>query len=145
LTDLLDGLIAKTLKRRSRIGYFLDPIADKLFLNTLCLFLAFSEESPFPLHVPKWVAIGILIKDVSWATGGLVTRFLTGRMTIPPSIWGKLTTLSIAALICVVLSTPDLLSADAAAGIVRRGGAICLALAGVALCGYAYKVLKERL
>lgn len=37
LTDLLDGFIAKKFNMTSDVGKVLDPLADKLFLNTMLL------------------------------------------------------------------------------------------------------------
>lgn len=40
ITDFLDGYLARTLSQTSRLGQFLDPIADKLLVSTTLLFLA---------------------------------------------------------------------------------------------------------
>ena len=46
LTDLLDGFIAKKFNMVSDVGKVLDPIADKLFLNTMLVCFAIKEGSP---------------------------------------------------------------------------------------------------
>jgi cardiolipin synthase len=142
VSDAVDGLLARKLRATGGFGFYLDPIADKLFLNTMCLFLAFSDKSPFPVRLPPWFAIGMLAKDVSWATGGLVTKWLTGRIDIPPSVMGKLTTLCISLLIAVPLATPELPPA-AAQKVLWRGGVLVIALAAITLAGYAYQVFQS--
>lgn len=144
VSDGVDGLLARKLRTRGGIGYYLDPIADKLFLNTLCLSMAFSENSPFPLRFPPWCAVGILLKDVSWATGGVITKMLTGKMDIPPSIFGKMTTFSIVLLLAAHLLTPELLNPAMAHKILWRGGLLCIALAALTLSGYAYEVFRTK-
>jgi hypothetical protein len=47
LTDMLDGLIARKFHQQSRLGEYLDPIADKLLLSTMFMVLAI-------LHLIKW-------------------------------------------------------------------------------------------
>lgn len=46
LTDLLDGFIAKNFNMVSDVGKVLDPIADKLFLNTMLLCFVIKDGSP---------------------------------------------------------------------------------------------------
>lgn len=142
LSDGLDGLIARKLGCVSRFGYFLDSVADKLFFNTFLLLLAFSEESPFPVELPTWLALAVLIKDVSSLTGGVIIRLLTGEVEIRPSLLGKLATFSVVVLVGIVLATPDLLDGELAQRTVWRGAMVVAALAGLALIGYAYEVVR---
>jgi len=45
LSDLLDGLLARTLGQQTLLGQYLDPIADKLLLSTT--FLVFGKANTF--------------------------------------------------------------------------------------------------
>ncbi len=49
ITDFLDGYIARKYKMITSFGKFIDPIADKLLVNTCFLLLAFANEIPFIL------------------------------------------------------------------------------------------------
>jgi cardiolipin synthase len=40
LTDALDGLLARVLQQRTRLGQYLDPVADKLLLSGILLVAA---------------------------------------------------------------------------------------------------------
>jgi cardiolipin synthase len=56
-SDGLDGLIARTLSIRSKLGAILDPLADKLLLMTVFTYFALSQELPLVL------AIAIITRD----------------------------------------------------------------------------------
>ncbi|MBN1472791.1 MAG: CDP-diacylglycerol--glycerol-3-phosphate 3-phosphatidyltransferase [Syntrophaceae bacterium] len=57
LTDLLDGYIARRYEIVTTIGKFLDPIADKLIVNTAMIVM-------IPIsRIPAWVVALIIIRD----------------------------------------------------------------------------------
>jgi CDP-diacylglycerol--glycerol-3-phosphate 3-phosphatidyltransferase len=57
LTDLLDGYIARRYQIVTTIGKFLDPIADKLLVNTaMILMISISR-------IPAWTVAIIIIRD----------------------------------------------------------------------------------
>lgn len=57
-TDLIDGSIARFLKQPSRLGAFLDPIADKLLLESAFICLTFAHI------LPLWFLLIALTRDV---------------------------------------------------------------------------------
>ena len=57
LTDLLDGYLARRLGQTSRFGAFLDPVADKLMVAVVLVFLLEANPTPW-LAVPVAVIIG---------------------------------------------------------------------------------------
>ena len=90
LTDALDGFLARLTKSRSRLGRFLDPLADKLLLLSGYLGLLFVPSLPY--RPPLWVTVTIVFRDVV-IIGGLVMIFLlTGRVKVEPNFLGKATT-----------------------------------------------------
>jgi len=51
ISDALDGVLARSLGQRTKLGEYLDPIADKLLLSTLFLVLAVSHAIPWRITV----------------------------------------------------------------------------------------------
>lgn len=47
ISDGLDGLLARALEQRTRLGEYLDPIADKLLISTLFLVLSAMHRIPW--------------------------------------------------------------------------------------------------
>ena len=57
VTDALDGTIARAANQRTRLGAFLDPLADKLLLTS-----GFITLSTIHL-IPSWVTIVVVSRD----------------------------------------------------------------------------------
>ena len=57
LTDALDGTLARLLNRQTKLGSFLDPIADKILLAT-----SFVTLSIFGL-IPSWLTVIVISRD----------------------------------------------------------------------------------
>jgi cardiolipin synthase len=86
-TDGLDGLLARTLKQRTALGAYMDPIADKLLLSSSFIVLALKGK------IRWWLAVIVLSRDVFLLTIAVVILLVVGYRRFPPSIYGKLTTL----------------------------------------------------
>ena len=91
LTDGLDGLIARKLNQRTPLGSFLDPMADKVLLTAAFITLTLHSV-PLGLHIPAWLTILTIGRDVLIAVSVLVIHMQTGHTSFPPSILGKGTT-----------------------------------------------------
>ncbi|KRT81571.1 hypothetical protein AMK59_5989, partial [Oryctes borbonicus] len=75
VTDLLDGWIARTWESQSsKMGSFLDPMADKVLIGTLFLSLTYAGLIPIVLTS---IIIG---RDVLLITAGFVIRY----QSLPP-------------------------------------------------------------
>lgn len=57
VTDMLDGWIARRLNQTSRLGAFLDPVADKLMVGVALVLLVQQDPRPW-LALPAAVIIG---------------------------------------------------------------------------------------
>lgn len=86
LTDALDGFIARSLKQKTSLGMILDPLADKVLLTSCFITLAFLRE------IPRWFAVVAVSRDLILIGGALILLIHFGKVGIPPSILGKLTT-----------------------------------------------------
>lgn len=57
LTDMLDGYLARKLEQTSKLGAFLDPVADKLMVAVVLVLLVEKHPTPW-LALPAAVIIG---------------------------------------------------------------------------------------
>jgi CDP-diacylglycerol--glycerol-3-phosphate 3-phosphatidyltransferase len=58
ITDWLDGYLARNWKQTTKLGAFLDPVADKLLVATVLVILVDQIRIPVLLAVPSIVIIG---------------------------------------------------------------------------------------
>jgi cardiolipin synthase len=87
-TDALDGFLAKRFGWTSKLGQFLDPLADKLLL--LAVFICLSLRGDVP-----WVLTAlVLLRDLVIAFGALTYKMLFGPVNGSPSIASKINTLA---------------------------------------------------
>jgi cardiolipin synthase len=88
VTDTLDGYIARTRGTKTRLGAFLDPLADKLLLTAAFVTLTYK----FPRIMPFWLTAVVLSRDlVLILVAALV--MLTGGQVHPAPTWlGKTST-----------------------------------------------------
>jgi cardiolipin synthase len=91
ITDGLDGLIARRLKQKTDLGQFLDPIADKLLLTAAFIVLTIPSV-PVPLHIPIWLTVLTISRDLVIALSVLIIHQQTGHSLFPPTLLGKGTT-----------------------------------------------------
>ncbi|KAI8425173.1 hypothetical protein MSG28_006998 [Choristoneura fumiferana] len=71
----LDGWIARTwVSQSSRMGSFLDPLADKVLIATLFVTLTWQTL------IPLWLTVLIVARDAALVAAGFVIRY----MSLPP-------------------------------------------------------------
>lgn len=90
VTDIFDGMIARRLNQRSRLGAILDPAADKTMMVSGFVYYTFAT---MPLTgIPGWLTFVVFIRDfLIFAFAYLLyTRVRVKRF--PPSIAGKAST-----------------------------------------------------
>ena len=86
VTDVIDGVVARRFNQKTRLGQYLDPIADKLLLSSC--FVAQSVNGA----IPWWVTILVLLRDVMIIAIVLVVVLTTSVRSFPPSLLGKANT-----------------------------------------------------
>ncbi len=91
VTDALDGLLARALKQKTELGSFLDPVADKLLLTSVFVTLTIPWLR-VALHIPAWLTILAISRDILIAVSALIIHLQTGHSKFPPSLLGKCTT-----------------------------------------------------
>jgi cardiolipin synthase len=86
VTDGLDGAIARIWNMQTRLGTFLDPMADKLLVTTSYVSLGFLNI------IPLWLAIAVISRDVIIVAGTFAVFFLKDQLIIRPHPVSKVTT-----------------------------------------------------
>ena len=107
-SDALDGYLARRMGQRSQLGYFLDPLADKLLITAACILLAIESTGVKGALLPGWVVVIIIGKDVLWLTGVLIIQFLVGQLAISASNLGRACTCAQLAMVMGTLLFPDI-------------------------------------
>lgn len=104
-TDHLDGKLARKNNQVTDLGKFLDPVADKLLVNSMLIFLiAPSIFAPYTFNqigIPAWCVIIMVARDI--VVDAL--RFIGAQkgVVIAANIFGKLKTVLQMVAISVVL------------------------------------------
>jgi cardiolipin synthase len=97
LSDALDGALARWLEQRTRLGQYLDPVADKLLLSTLFLVLTHKNL------IPARVTVLVFGRDVGILVVSAILYAAVGRRDFAPSIFGKANTVAQVVAVAVVL------------------------------------------
>ena len=91
-TDFLDGYLARKNNQVTDLGKFLDPVADKLLINTMVIFLVVpaSYLTNGQMDFSIWCAILLVLRDI--VVDAL--RFIAAQkgVVIAANIFGKLKT-----------------------------------------------------
>jgi CDP-diacylglycerol--glycerol-3-phosphate 3-phosphatidyltransferase len=105
ITDYFDGYVARAQGQISRLGQFLDPIADKIMVAAVLVMLISSRrENPIPeiawLHIIP--ALVILLREI--IVSGLREFLASLQISVPVSALAKWkTTLQLVALGALIL------------------------------------------
>ncbi|HEY5649236.1 MAG TPA: CDP-alcohol phosphatidyltransferase family protein [Nitrospiria bacterium] len=87
-TDGLDGMVARITNQRTRLGSYLDPIADKMLLTASFVVLAVFQ------FIPVWAAVVVASRDLILILGALILHLTDNMRDVSPTWWGKGTTLT---------------------------------------------------
>lgn len=88
LTDTLDGYIARTRGNTTRLGAFLDPLADKLLLTASFVTLTYR----FPWVLPFWLTAVVLSRDLVLILVAVLIMLTGGQIHPAPTMLGKTST-----------------------------------------------------
>jgi cardiolipin synthase (CMP-forming) len=91
VTDGLDGLIARRSGKKTSLGAWLDPMADKLLLVTTFVVLTLPGLG-LVNRFPVWLTVLIISRDVVIVLTVAIVNLAIGRRTFRPSIYGKIAT-----------------------------------------------------
>jgi CDP-diacylglycerol---glycerol-3-phosphate 3-phosphatidyltransferase len=95
ITDGLDGYIARKMSMSSRLGIYLDPIADKLLVTSVLIALTYYRL------LPLWITVVLVARE--FLINGLRSFYALEGITVYPSFSGKLkTTFQIIGISCTL-------------------------------------------
>lgn len=95
LTDIADGFFARKLNQISELGKIIDPLADKILVIMITIFLYYYGIIP---GFYFWI---IVLRDVIIFVGGIFVSKKIGKV-LPSDYLGKFTVLTIGIFIIIV-------------------------------------------
>lgn len=96
-SDGIDGLLARILDQRTRLGAILDPIADKILVATALVLLVFSET------LPLWLLVAALLRDIVVGGLGLGSKLRDRWIEVSPTRISKYATFTVMLTIFLAL------------------------------------------
>jgi CDP-diacylglycerol--glycerol-3-phosphate 3-phosphatidyltransferase len=107
VSDGIDGYMARRRNQVTRLGGFLDPVADKLLITSACLLLATNKGHVHGFQLPPTVVVLIIGKDLLLVIGFVIVYFITSHFLIAPVFAGKLATALQLSMVAGILIAPE--------------------------------------
>ena len=86
LSDAVDGFIAKRFGQSSRLGGYLDPVADKALLVSVYVALAIQGL------IPNWITILVVSRDLLIVGGLVLSMAISLTISMRPFLISKVNT-----------------------------------------------------
>ncbi|CAN7618762.1 CDP-alcohol phosphatidyltransferase family protein [Mesorhizobium sp. LjRoot246] len=97
ISDAVDGFIARRFKRQSRLGAYLDPVADKLLLVSVFVVMGFNGQ------LPLWLVVTMVSRDALIVCAVVLSTAMARPVEIKPLFVSKANTAIQIVLAAVVL------------------------------------------
>ncbi len=106
VSDGLDGYLARSRNQRTQLGALLDPLADKILLDSTVIVLAVGIGNLY--RIPVWFVLIILCRDfiLLFLSLCLFQRWSRGEVKITPNLWGKTSAVLLMATVIWILLHP---------------------------------------
>ncbi|MYF27728.1 MAG: CDP-alcohol phosphatidyltransferase family protein [Gammaproteobacteria bacterium] len=86
VSDFVDGELARRFNWRTTFGAIADPAADKLLVLVVIVVLALQR------HVPAWLPVVVVGRDLVIVIGALAYRLIVGKFEVEPTQLSKANT-----------------------------------------------------
>lgn len=103
ISDIIDGVLARRLNAKTRLGAMLDPLADKALIISAVLLLSRQDHD---MSLSNWVVVAVISKDLWVIIGFIVIYLVTDRLRAQPTRSGKICTFGQIFLVGSVLLAP---------------------------------------
>jgi cardiolipin synthase len=129
-SDGLDGFLARRYNWRTKLGAYLDPLADKALLVSVYVTLGFLKE------LSAWLVIIVVSRDVLIVGAILLSRLMDNPVTVAPL---KISKVNTAAQIVFIVAVLGMAALGESYEVLVNYGSIPVALLTL-LSGAAYLV-----
>lgn len=99
ISDGLDGLLARLLNQRTKLGGVLDPIADKVLIFSALVALMLQRR------LPLWLVLVIAFRDLLMVAGAIVVKRKNLEIPTHPSRIGKYATFAFSCVVVLSLAS----------------------------------------
>jgi cardiolipin synthase len=134
VSDAVDGFLAKRFHWQSRLGEYLDPLADKTMLVSAYLTLGWLGL------LPGWLVAAVIVRDLVIVSGALAYHFVTRRLEMRPTLISKVNTVAQIALAVAVIADQFLTMTN-----LIMEGLVLIVLATTLISGLHYVLVWSRL
>jgi len=107
VSDGVDGYLARRKNQITKLGAFLDPIADKLLITCACLLLASQRGHVENFLLPPTVVVLINGHDLFLLFGFVILYLITSKIHIAPVFVRKLATALQLSMVPGILIGPE--------------------------------------
>ena len=97
ISDFVDGELARRFNWRTQFGAIADPAADKLLVLVVIVVLAVRG------HVPAWLPVVVVGRDLVIVFGALAYRLVIGKFEVEPTTLSKANTGLLVVVLLVVI------------------------------------------
>jgi cardiolipin synthase len=97
ISDGIDGYLARRFDWRTRLGAYLDPLADKALVVAVFVTLGFLKL------IPAWLVITVVSRDLLIVGAVLLSRFMDQPVRVQPLMVSKVNTVAQITFLVAVL------------------------------------------
>ena len=138
VSDGLDGFLARRFNWTTRLGSFLDPMGDKLLMTASYFMLGLLG------HLPVWLVVIVIGRDLVIVLGALAYRLLVQDITMSPLLVSKINTAAQIFLVLLMLFHHSTLPLAEKIPFWLTQGSIYFVLITSLLSGLAYIVVWSK-